>query len=395
MKIVLATGIYPPDIGGPATYVQNLAQEFVARGVEVKVLTYARKKFQIPSFETLRRVMLRRSFAKQSDVSKHSGGAPQDDTKMVIRVNKSVPILRWVLYALALRKHAKDADIVEAFSSVSVGVPLAFAKLKKPKKILRLGGDFVWERYTAGGGMMGLKEWYESLHWTLWMNHRLIHWLLNRFDHIVFSTRFQEELYEEFYQSIPKHSVIENAIPGLPQHRLRTKLGSSFRLLFMGRFVGFKNLFTLLDAVKDMPHVTLTLVGEGPLKKNVLAKILRDGTHDRVNVFGSLYGKDKIAVFKEHDLLVIPSTTEISPNTALEAEALGLLVLLTAETGLSMELQQGMIVRRLRTKEDIQKGVLEVCQEYEKFAEEATKNISMRSWKDVGDEHMTLFKTLL
>ncbi|MBI3336796.1 glycosyltransferase family 4 protein [Candidatus Peregrinibacteria bacterium] len=377
MKIVLATGIYPPDIGGPATYVQNLAWEFVKKNIEVIVVTYGRNVEQR---------------MKNEECAWH-----------VVRVSKSIPILRWFLYALALRKHAKDADVVYAFSSVSTGVPMVLAHVKKPKKVLRLGGDFFWERYTAGGGMMSLNEWYESLHWTLWISHRFIHWLLNRFDLIVFSTRFQEEIYEEFYQSLPQHGVIENAIPtGLPrsfgfaQDRLRfSRKPGLFRLLFMGRFVGFKNLFTLLDAILQMPHMMLTLVGEGPLKKNVLSKVIRDGTSDRVRVLGSVYGAEKDKLLKEHDVLIIPSTTEISPNTALEAQAAGLPVLLTEETGLSMDLKKGMIVRKLRTKEDIQKALFEVEQGYEEFAEDAIKNISTRTWREVCEEHLALFKNLL
>ena len=43
MKIVLATGIYPPDIGGPATYVRNLAERLTAMGGQVTVIAYAPK----------------------------------------------------------------------------------------------------------------------------------------------------------------------------------------------------------------------------------------------------------------------------------------------------------------------------------------------------------------
>jgi glycosyltransferase involved in cell wall biosynthesis len=48
-----------------------------------------------------------------------------------------------------------------------------------------------------------------------------------------------------------------------------------------------------------------------------------------------VFGKDKSAVFAEHDLLVLPSVTEISPNVALEAASEGLPVLLTQETGIA------------------------------------------------------------
>ena len=41
LKILIATGIYPPDIGGPATYAYNLSRELTRLGHEVNVLTYS------------------------------------------------------------------------------------------------------------------------------------------------------------------------------------------------------------------------------------------------------------------------------------------------------------------------------------------------------------------
>ena len=41
MKIILATGIFPPDIGGPAIYTEGLALELKKLGLEVKVVTYS------------------------------------------------------------------------------------------------------------------------------------------------------------------------------------------------------------------------------------------------------------------------------------------------------------------------------------------------------------------
>ena len=40
MRILIATGIYPPDIGGPATYSSLLVRELTARGHFVDVVTY-------------------------------------------------------------------------------------------------------------------------------------------------------------------------------------------------------------------------------------------------------------------------------------------------------------------------------------------------------------------
>ncbi|MCX6796382.1 MAG: GtrA family protein, partial [Candidatus Falkowbacteria bacterium] len=40
-NVLIATGIYPPDIGGPATYVKTLQEELPKYGSEVRVVTYA------------------------------------------------------------------------------------------------------------------------------------------------------------------------------------------------------------------------------------------------------------------------------------------------------------------------------------------------------------------
>ena len=39
MKILVVTGIFPPDIGGPATYIPEIAEALLKRGHEVTVLT--------------------------------------------------------------------------------------------------------------------------------------------------------------------------------------------------------------------------------------------------------------------------------------------------------------------------------------------------------------------
>ena len=43
-KILIATGIFPPDIGGPATYVMTLCEELPKLGLEVKVVTYSNEE---------------------------------------------------------------------------------------------------------------------------------------------------------------------------------------------------------------------------------------------------------------------------------------------------------------------------------------------------------------
>ena len=41
MRILVLSGIWPPDVGGPATHAPDLAEFLVSRGHEVRVVTMA------------------------------------------------------------------------------------------------------------------------------------------------------------------------------------------------------------------------------------------------------------------------------------------------------------------------------------------------------------------
>ncbi len=203
LKIVIATGIYPPAIGGPATYARELAERLQVGGAVVNILTY---------------------------------GAQSSDNNITFVSQSGGPLLRWWRFAQALKRQAADADIIYVLSSVSCGVPLWLSKFTKPKRVLRLGGDFFWERYTDRGGRKDLRTWYASP--SVW--RRVMKWLLQQFDAIIFSTQFQYDIYREHY-SLPEAVVIENALPRAEGH-LNHVAHSPLRLLVMSRLVRFKNV---------------------------------------------------------------------------------------------------------------------------------------------------------
>ena len=377
MKIVLATGIYPPDIGGPATYARALAEELCKRGVEVVVVTYGDIRHQTSDSSLKSHVP---SLWKVIHLPKNGG-----------------PLARWLRYAKALREHASDADGVIAFSSVSTGVPLMLARLKKPKKILRLGGDFFWERYTDRGGKKNLREFYESPPWLYWYTSIPIRGIFWGVDVLVFSTRYQEEMYEKYFKALPKHSVIENAIPeGAP--KLHEK-HEPFRLLFLGRLVGFKNLPALVRAIgtlREAPlrrNVTLAFVGDGPMKMCLEGLVRSLKLQGWVRFLPSTHDEEKKRYFADYDLLVLPSLTELSPNVVLEARAHGLPVLLSSETGLSERLREGMTVRQLRSEAEIVQAILEVMTNYAKVAQTAANLPLSRSWGEVAEEFLNIMRS--
>lgn len=103
MKIVLAAGIYPPDIGGPATYTERLVKE-----LGLPVISYSRRLKKIPKG------------------------------------------IKHLLYFLGLLWLARDADVIYAQNVTSAGLPaLMAAKLLKKKFALKIVGDAAWEQKKA------------------------------------------------------------------------------------------------------------------------------------------------------------------------------------------------------------------------------------------------------
>jgi glycosyltransferase involved in cell wall biosynthesis len=296
---------------------------------------------------------------------------------------------RWWRYAQALHLYGQCSDVVLALSSVSVGIPLLFSRLQKPKKLLRLGGDFFWERYTDSGGMMTLREWHQSKRSFMW--RIIMRCIFSQFDEIVYSTRFQEEIHETAYPSLPSHSVLENGINGEVEKSNALRSSPPRKLLFLGRFVGFKNLFTLLNALKNLPDYSLTLVGDGPLRSALVSTIDQLGLGDRVQILPPCSGDAKREIFRTHDLLVLPSITEISPNTALEATSAGLPVLLSIETGLTPPLTNGMMLMSLRTPSDIVRAIKKVDEYYDVLVKYCSVHHA-RSWRTVAEEWMIVFE---
>lgn len=359
MRILLATGIYPPDIGGPATYVQQLAARLHARDLKIVVLAYGENQAE-PEGWPVHRVSMK-------------GG----------------PLLRWWRYAKALRTLGEDADIVYGFSGVSVGMPLLLSRLRGPRRILRLGGDFGWERATDAGETATLGQWYDKGPWQ----QTFLQILLKAFDYVVFSTAFQEAIYERAYKDLPIHSVIENALPDTEP--VLHQAHEPFRLLFLGRFVAFKQLPMIIDAMTLLPDMSLTIVGDGPLQFGMEKHIADLSLQDRVTIAPPVSGQDKRMTFLSNDLLLLPSITEISPNVALEARGHGLPVLLTEETGLSLSLRQGMILEKLTTPEQLARAIQNVQSEYDAVAKRSSAPLPARPWDTVADEHVSLFQGLL
>jgi glycosyltransferase involved in cell wall biosynthesis len=120
-------------------------------------------------------------------------------------------------------------------------------------------------------------------------------------------------------------------------HPVAQTQGAS-RIVFVGRLVSEKGVDTLLEAL-DLceQHVTLDVVGEGPLGES-----LREAAGERVNVLGYLPSPGVREVLAGAAALVVPSLWEEPLGlVVLEAMACGVPVIATAVGGIPEIVQHG------------------------------------------------------
>jgi len=116
-----------------------------------------------------------------------------------------------------------------------------------------------------------------------------------------------------------------------PQNYLNSK--EKLELLYVGRFEEEKGLKILLNAIKILYNESnkfeLNLVGDGLLKEWILNFIKRNKIKN-VKLLGTFDYSDMPKLYNEADIFVLPSLTEGSPGSVIEAMGCGTASICTA-----------------------------------------------------------------
>jgi len=106
-------------------------------------------------------------------------------------------------------------------------------------------------------------------------------------------------------------------------------------LLFVGSLLKVKNVDGLVRAFSNSkPHFKLVIIGEGPERPKIEKLVKRLGFEDRVILLGQKPHRETLSIMKSCDVLVLPSKSEVFPNTVIEALALRKPVIATRVGGI-------------------------------------------------------------
>jgi glycosyltransferase involved in cell wall biosynthesis len=307
VRICVPTGIFPPDIGGPASYVPRISPALVERGHAVHVITLS--------------------------------DAPQDDRGYafaVQRIPRGMARLPRMAKTIAAIAHAaRTADVVFA-NGLFIEAVLARALSRRPL-VMKIVGDWAWERATLNHRTQDNPEDFQLRRQTprdeavKWLRA----WVTRRATHVIVPSRYLAEIVSAWGVERGRISVIYNALDVPSPQAIDVPGFVGKTLAVIGRLVPHKDIAPLIHAMKPIDGVRLLIAGDGPSRPN-LERLTSDlGLESRVTFLGSL-PSDKVAgLLGQSDLMVLNSTYEGLPHVVLEAFAAGTPVLATRVGGTS------------------------------------------------------------
>lgn len=334
MKILIVTGIYPPEIGGPAEYAKNLSEVWQKEGHEVSVRVFSPFNF-LPTG------------------------------------------LRHLAYFLYIFPAVWRADFVLALDTFSSALPAVWAtRILDKKVVLRTGGDFLWEQYVERtGDLVLLRNFYQTRVAQFSRKEKLIFklikFVLQNTSAIIWSTSWQRDIFMAPYQlSGLKHFVVENyygpRIPALPP---KTK-----NFIATTRQLKWKNL-----------EVTKTVFDREDVKASGAVLDMEALPHaEFLKKIGESYA------------VIITSLGDISPNTILDAIRCGKPFILTCENGLSDRIKDIALFVDPEDPEDIARKVLWLSDPANyAVQEEKVRNFTFtHTWEEIATEYLNIYNQI-
>ncbi len=317
MRILITSDIFPPDAGGPASYVPALATELSRRGHTVHVLTY-------------------------SIVAEWAGDAsyPFSVERIVVGGSR---LSRLRKTASRIASYAAHADVLYINGLLMESAPL-IALTHKPA-VAKVVGDIAWERARDKGWTSDEFEPFQSRRYGLGIELRraLRRWVLQRMKAIIVPSAYLKGVVTHWGLSPDRIRVVYNAFEPATgdAHPARVSLDAPTRLVTVCRLMAWKGVAGLIQTVADLPDVGLLIVGDGPERAALHTLASQLGVADRVHFAGQVPRDDVGGYLHACHIFALNSRYEGLPHVLLEAMAVGLPVIAADAGGCREVVQHG------------------------------------------------------
>jgi len=298
----VTVGIFPPDIGGPATFVPKIAKYFQDElNYEIEILTL--------------------SDNKNSNIN---------DDFSVKRIDRNLPIIyRWLKTIFTIYKLGKNKDLIFVNG---LGTEATIANIFLNKKIIRkIVGDPVWERaYSKAKISESFDEFQvKNYGFSISLQKKVRSFSIKKSDIVVTpSQHLKNFILNLGFKN--KIEIINNGV-FIPEENTNIFTNDQINITIVSRLVSHKNIEKIIKAISDLnsPLINLNIIGDGP-ELNQLQKIsLESNNKDNIIFHGKLNRDDINHIFLKSDIYIQASNYEGLPHSLLEAMSYGIPVLCT------------------------------------------------------------------
>jgi glycosyltransferase involved in cell wall biosynthesis len=313
LKILVVSGIWPPDVGGPASHAPEVAAFLRQHGHEVEVVVTA-------------------------------DAEPAAEDYPVHWVSRSLP--PGARHAATIRLLAAQARRAEAvYTTGMLGRSSLGALLGRTPFVTKLTADPAYERARRWGLTAGSLDEFQRRPAPSTLPLRLARDLdVRRAAHVVTPSAYLRELAVGWGVPESRVSLLPNPAPPLPELPTRDEARARFgfegpTLVFAGRLTAQKSLDLGIEAARRA-GVSLAVAGDGP-DREALERL------GYGRFLGPLPRREVLELFLAGDASLLSSAWENFPHTVVEALAVGTPVIATRTGGVAEVLEDernGLVV---------------------------------------------------
>lgn len=314
-NLFVASGIFHPESGGPATYLKEVLPHLQICGWDVRLLSYGNSTLS-------------------------------DYPYPVTRIPRQIYPLRLAKYGFAARSGLAWADVTYTHT---IDLPL-WGK-KQSARVIKIVGDQAWERCIRKGWIppeLNIDDFqtYDGNRQVRWQQQSRSR-QVQAMDGVIVPSDYLKQMVIGWGVDASKVHVVYNALPSLPdisdtQADIRLLLGWDERptLLAVARLHPWKGIDHLIHALKTLPDVRLVVAGDGP--DLVRLQSLAEPIQDRVTFLGHIPHEDIFRLMRASNGLAVYSGYEGLSHTILEGLQVGTPVLASDKGGNPEVVQDGV-----------------------------------------------------
>ena len=315
MKILITVGIYPPDIGGPASFVPKIANLLSQNNYEVTVICLSDSNLQ------------------------------DNETYKVKRILRNQNLLiRWLKTIISIILNGRNAECI--FVN---GLPMEsyIANIFLRKKIVRkIVGDWAWERGRNKGLIEDSFDEFQlnshNLHLEIAKFSR--GWTATKADIVITPSRHLSNVVKNWGVKADRLKVIYNGTR-ITNNEFSKSNSNIIKLITVGRLAPWKNVNTIIEAVHLLKNqdlkINLIIVGSGPEDLDLKKQVNNLNLTNEVIFTGQKKYSDLKEYYKSADIYIQASGYEGLPHVLLEAINFDLAIISTPIGGTNEILQDG------------------------------------------------------